>query len=611
MNLGKFHWGMWDLMRTPGESSDHRALRPHNHLPWDHPSVAHATKPIARDMEPIYVGPDAVRKARPLLERIQDEWYAKNQGKAGRPFSHYRQGLTPDRPEDPKPATWQPNAKTIKFGNVPSWLTQLPDGSWAPKDESLAPYDTVWPDVRASGWYGPEDQPSPHGGPANTSDTVCPQCNHRVVGGAEGEACKNCGRVGQESDERPVCGYYDPEREDMARLTSAEEKCDDCAKLDGDGDCNNCGGGQYAPGREKYGWSDPNLISPGFRKQQPHAWDAAEPGSNVCPMCGEQMIGKHGRNYCPVTKKFITSRTAAGEPQIDIAKYMEEAQNNMSGAQALIHHDLMTQYGWESQHAWTVAGEMVHNWIRAQENFAPEGWEAPHDDPAGVSREHDPNQPGHTDMTQYDWSDKGPEQCPNCYSNALRLNATGQDGQRMYECGICHHQFLEDSGDGTLHPMGQNPQHQMNGMPQFPEPTGETAPNSIPWSEAEQEYYRSHPGQPLSKVAAETWQPGDRAMWFGDKPCTVVGPGVGGRIKVQMDESEDEQRPDYLVRHVDPEYLTRADSGLPEFPEPTGETVPNDLSGWSDAQQDYYRRAKFKADVAAWSDRIQIPTEWE
>ena len=157
MPLGKFHWGMWDLMRTPGSVSDHRALRPHNFLPWDHPDMEHGSDllnpPIARDQVPIWLGPDRVRQVRPQLEKTLDEYYDEVGGKGTRPYSHYRQGLTPDRPEDQQPSTWQPTAKTIKFGNVPPWLEQKPDGTWGAKDEAVNPFQTPWPDVRSAGWH--------------------------------------------------------------------------------------------------------------------------------------------------------------------------------------------------------------------------------------------------------------------------------------------------------------------------------------------------------------------------------------------------------------------------------------------------------------------------
>jgi hypothetical protein len=37
--LGIYHWGMWDMIRNPGEHSDHSPLRVLDPLPWDSPEA--------------------------------------------------------------------------------------------------------------------------------------------------------------------------------------------------------------------------------------------------------------------------------------------------------------------------------------------------------------------------------------------------------------------------------------------------------------------------------------------------------------------------------------------------------------------------------------------
>ncbi len=92
---------------------------------------------------------------------------------------------------------------------VPGKVTpHRPGGGRALEDIKLPPW-------KRGGWVPEDAGSSPHGGYANTSDTVCPDCNNRVYGGAEGHACRNCGRKGEPTDQRPIAGPYDPERADM------------------------------------------------------------------------------------------------------------------------------------------------------------------------------------------------------------------------------------------------------------------------------------------------------------------------------------------------------------------------------------------------------------
>jgi len=70
--LGLYHWGMWDMVRTPGEHSDHSTMRVLDPVPWDSPRVKFDNAMNSR--AGVYTGPDQFEATRPIMERVGQEF---------------------------------------------------------------------------------------------------------------------------------------------------------------------------------------------------------------------------------------------------------------------------------------------------------------------------------------------------------------------------------------------------------------------------------------------------------------------------------------------------------------------------------------------------------
>ena len=69
--LGVYHWGLWDMARSPGTHSDHSALSVLNPSPWDSPDQKWHSDPNRSDS---YIGPQAFEVGRPHAELAAQEF---------------------------------------------------------------------------------------------------------------------------------------------------------------------------------------------------------------------------------------------------------------------------------------------------------------------------------------------------------------------------------------------------------------------------------------------------------------------------------------------------------------------------------------------------------
>ena len=141
--------------------------------------------------------------------------------------------------------------------------------------------------------------------------------------------------------------------------------------------------------------------------------------------------------------------------------------------------------------------------------------------------------------------------------------------------------------DGKEHAMRRM---QLMVPPQFPEPSGSTVPDTIPWGEAEQDYYRH--ASPMYPPKREP----DPQVNIQDYLEAAQGNTTAAAQLIRQDLMDkygyESQTAWNIAMRLMDNYTNQQPNmnNLPAFPDPTGATVPDTLP-WGEAEQEYYRHA--------------------